>query len=89
MLIASIHQYEYVGDRDTDTVSPERFGQGYAICTTAAGTPTKTATLENYELVNHGMVSVYFQYSVPANATLNINSKGAIPIVYGDILDII
>ena len=78
------NQYEYVGDRDTDSTSPEKFGQGYAICTTAAGTPTKTATLENYELVNHGMVSVYFQYSVPANATLNINSKGAIPIVYGD-----
>ena len=50
--------------------------QGVAYCTTAAATAAKTATLSNYDLYTGGIVSVWFQYNVPANATLNINSKG-------------
>lgn len=52
-------------------------GTGYGICNTAASTAAKTATLRNYTLVTNGYVTIYFQYDVPANATLNINSKGA------------
>ena len=54
--------------------------QGVAYCTTAAATAAKTATLSNYALYIGGIVSVWFQYNVPANATLNINSKGDIQI---------
>lgn len=59
------------------TYTPQSLGFGYASCTTAAATAAKTASLSNYELINGGLVVVYFQYDVPAQATLNINSKGA------------
>ena len=56
---------------------PSYLGFGYGTCSTSASTTAKTATLSNYELTTHGMVSVKFTYAVPASATLNINSKGA------------
>lgn len=62
---------------DNDTFSIPNLGFGYASCTTAAATAAKTASLSNYNLVNGGLVVVYFQYDVPAQSTLNINSKGA------------
>lgn len=69
---------------DNDTIyTPMSLGFGYASCTTAAATAAKTATLNNYTLVNNGLVVVYFQYDVPAQATLNINSKGAKEIHFG------
>jgi hypothetical protein len=58
-------------------------GFGYASCTTAAATAAKTASLSSYVLVNNGLVIVYFQYDVPAQATLNINSQGAKEIHFG------
>ena len=61
----------------------EELGQGYATCSTAASTTAKEATLSGYELVKGGIVTVLFTYSVPANATLNINSKGA-KSIYSD-----
>lgn len=62
---------------DNTTYTPQSLGFGYASCTTAAATAEKTASLSNYNLINGGLVVVYFQYDVPAQATLNINSKGA------------
>ena len=52
-------------------------GQGYATCSTAAATTAKVGTLSSYKLVTGGIVSVKFTNSVPASATLNINSTGA------------
>jgi hypothetical protein len=70
---------------DSNTLyTPQSLGFGYASCTTAAATAAKVATLSSYNLVNGGLVVVYFQYDVPAQATLNINSKGAKEIHYKD-----
>ena len=59
-------------------------GQGYATCSTAADTVAKTASLSSYTLTANGVVSVRFTYDVPANATLNINSKGAKAIYFNN-----
>ncbi len=52
-------------------------GQGYAVQSNATASATITATLSSYALTTGGIVSVKFNYDVPAGATLNINSKGA------------
>ena len=57
-------------------------GQGYGICSTTAAITAKVVTLSNYNLQTGGIVSVRFVNDVPANATMNINSKGARPIYY-------
>lgn len=61
---------------DNSTYSNVSLGNGYGTCTTSSGT-AMAATLGSYVLANHGRVSIKFSYAVPANATLNINSKGA------------
>lgn len=60
-----------------NTYSNESLGNGYGTCATAEATAAKTATLSNYALVKNGYVSIKFTYGLCANATLNINSKGA------------
>lgn len=57
-------------------------GHGYATCDTAEATTAKVGTLASYSLTLGGIVAVKFTYAVPANATLNINSKGAKNIFY-------
>ena len=57
-------------------------GQGYGTCSTAAATAAKTVTLSSYSLTANGIVAVKFTNAVPANATMNINSKGAKAIYY-------
>lgn len=57
-------------------------GQGRGTCDTAASTAAKVVALSNYALATGGIVSVKFTNAVPANATLNINSKGAKSIYY-------
>ena len=57
-------------------------GFGYGTCTTAEATVAKVATLASYALVKNGIVSIKFTYAVPANATLNINNRGAKAIYY-------
>lgn len=75
--------FNIVGDLDTDTTyTPEKLGNGIGTCSTAAATAAKEVILQDYELVKNGFVAVTFSYDVPANATLNINSKGAKPIYY-------
>lgn len=64
------------------TYSNVSLGQGYASCSTAKDTLAKTASLSSYSLTTGGIVSVRFTNDVPANATLNINSKGAKAIYY-------
>lgn len=69
--------------RDTDTTyTPQGLGFGYGTCSTAAATAAKTATLSGYALTKNGIVCIRFTNSVPANATLNVNSKGAKAIMY-------
>lgn len=72
-------QYVFLGwsyDANT-TYTNVKLGQGYATCTTAAATAAKVGTLSGYTLATGGIVAVKFTNSVPAGATLNINSKGA------------
>lgn len=64
------------------TYTPAALGFGYGTCATAAATAAKVVTLSNYALVTGGYVTVKFTYAVPANATLNVNSKGAKAIYY-------
>lgn len=62
---------------NNSTYSNVALGQGYAVQNNSAASATITATLGSYALTANGIVSVKFLYDVPANATLNINSKGA------------
>ena len=64
------------------TYTPAKLGQGYAVCSTAAATVAKTASISSYTLVAGGIVAIKFTNDVPANATLNITSKGAKAIYY-------
>ena len=86
-----INQYIYDGtywvwcgssaDNNT-TYTPQSLGFGYGTCSTAQATVAKTASLSGYNLITNGMVAIKFTNAVPANATLNINSKGAKAIYY-------
>ena len=63
---------------DTNTTyTPPKLGFGYAVCSTAAATAAKTASISSYALTTGGIVAIKFDNDVPANATLNITSKGA------------
>lgn len=64
------------------TYTNASLGQGYSTCSTAAATAAKVVSLSSYTLTAGGVVSIKFTNSVPANATLNINSKGAKNIFY-------
>lgn len=70
------------GSDNNTTYTPQSLGFGYGTCTTAEATAAKVATLSGYALTVNGMPVIKFTYAVPANATLNINSKGAKPIYY-------
>lgn len=81
---------EYTSDRwavlnyydSNTTYSNASLGQGYGTCATEAATAAKVVTLSSYSLTAGGVVAVKFTYDVPANATMNINSKGAKAIYY-------
>lgn len=65
------------------TYSNASLGTGYGTCTTAAATAAKAVTLDSYALAVGGYVSVKFSNAITvANATLNINSRGAKPIFF-------
>lgn len=70
------------GVDNNSTYTPQSLGCGYGTCSTAASTAAKTATLSGYSLVTNGIVAIRFTNAVPANATLNINSRGAKSIYY-------
>ena len=65
-----------------NTYSNASLGQGYGTCSTAADTVAKTVSMSSYAASTGGIVSIKFTNDVPANATLNINSKGAKKIYY-------
>lgn len=65
------------GSDDNTTYTPQSLGSGYGTCSTAEATAAKVVTLSGYNLVTNGYVSVKFTNAVPANATMNINSRGA------------
>ncbi len=52
-------------------------GTNYGICNTAAATAAKTVTIGGFELITGTIAIIKFANSVPANATLNIDSTGA------------
>ena len=64
------------------TYSNYSFGIGYGTCATAYATVAKTVIHSNYVLTNGGINAVKFTYDVCANATINVNSKGAKSIYY-------
>ena len=64
------------------TYSNASLGSGYGTCATASATLAKVVTLSSYSLSTGGVVAVKFTYAVPANSTMNINSKGAKSIYY-------
>ena len=77
--------YWKAADYDSNTTYTNvKLGHGYATCSTAEATTAKVGTLSSYTLTTGGIVAVKFTYAVPANATLNINSKGAKAIYYKD-----
>ena len=69
---------------NNSTYSNASLGTGYAVQTNTASAAACTANFSNgtYTLTTNGIVAVRFLYDVPANATLNINSKGAKAIYY-------
>lgn len=71
-----------INQDNNTTYTPMSLGFGYGTCSTAEATAAKVAALASYVLVKNGMVSVKFSHAVPANSTLNINSKGAKNIFY-------
>ena len=73
----------YLAKSHEDYYTTQSIGLGYASCITAAVTTAKTASLSNYQAKDGGLVVVYFQYDVPAQATLNINNQGAKEIHFG------
>lgn len=74
------------GSDSNSTYTNVALGQGKTTaCGTAAGTAAKTASLSNYALTTDGIVTVVFTNgNTAANATLNINSKGAKAIYWKD-----
>lgn len=70
------------GAPSSEINSPTTIGIGIGVSSTAASTAAKTATLEGYRLIADGIVAVRFVNAVPANATLNINQEGSVPIYY-------
>lgn len=67
----------FYGYNSNTTYTNASLGQGYGTCTTAEATLAKAVTLSSYALTTGGIVAVKFTHAVPANATMNVNSKGA------------
>ncbi len=73
----NIDFFVYTGTGDPKIKAVSRYAQGYGTCSTAAATAAKTVSITDYTLVTGGVIAVKFTYAVPANATLNVTSKGA------------
>lgn len=73
----NIDFFVYPGTGDPKIKAVSRYAQGYGTCSTAATTAAKTVSITDYTLVTGGVITVKFTYAVPANATLNVTSKGA------------
>lgn len=60
-------------------VVEDGFGHGYATCSTNSSTSGATMVVNKsyYNLYDGNIITVYFQYNVPASAKLNVNGTGA------------
>ena len=68
---------------DTNTIPTNALlGQVYGVCETASETLAKTVSIAGYTLTTGGIVSIKFVNFLVNNSALNINSKGARPILY-------
>lgn len=65
------------GYNTNSTYSNASLGNGRGTCTPTSGSTALAVTFSSYALNTGGRVTVLFFGDVPANATLNINSKGA------------
>jgi hypothetical protein len=63
------------GEGGSAATLPE-LGGGIAICSTAAATAAKQATITGYSITSGGVVTIKFTNAVPANATLSISANG-------------
>lgn len=59
------------------TYSNASLGQGYGTQSNSSAATAITSSISSYALSAGGIVTIKFKYDVPANATLNISSKGA------------
>ena len=76
-------QWELVGDLDTNsTYTNAGLGQGYGVTNASSTATAVTADLSSYALTTGGIVAIKFTHQVSAEATLNINGKGAKNIFY-------
>lgn len=73
-------QYEFVGDINTE-YTPASLGGGYGTCSTETQI-WKTATVQGYEQVTGGIVSIKFYFDVQEGASLGINFSNKKPIYY-------
>lgn len=79
----SVKQYvdSGLGGKQASITDGAQVGMGYGICSTAAATAAKTASISNFILLTNMPVSVKFESAISVDsATLNINSTGAKPI---------
>lgn len=77
--------YNIVGDLDSNTTyTNASLGRGYGTCSNNASAVVKNVTLANYSLVLGGTVSVRFINGCSAIYALNINNRGAKPVVVND-----
>lgn len=65
-----------------DTYTSQSLGNAHGTCDTAMSTLEKAVVSASYALATGGKISVAFTYDVPADSTLNVNSKGAKAIYY-------
>ena len=73
------------GIDNNTTYGNYNFGCGYATCSTASATLAKEANINSrFAYTNGGIVGIKFTYAVLANSTININEKGAVPILHNN-----
>jgi hypothetical protein len=65
------------GYNTNSTYSNVSLGNGIGSCTPVSGSTDLTVTLSGYTLATGGRVTILFSGDMPADATLNINDKGA------------
>lgn len=82
MLHASDDPDTYTTNLLVNLPKPEEIGFGIGLSENSASTKARTASLQGYTLTKNGIVAVRFTTAAVANATLNINGKGAKSIYY-------
>ena len=78
--------YWKTADYDTNTTYTNvKLGHGFCYCTTAHDAEAKKVTLSSYTLASGGIIAVRFTKGNTSTAmTLNVNSKGALNVLYNN-----